>query len=496
MNKNQGSITVYLCLTLTILLSLFGAMLQSVRTACGRVAVVSAMDQGLFSLFAQYDRPLLEEYDLFYLDGGYGNSKLEMNRLYETVQRDAMYSLNPYGHENFLYRNFFGTDFTSGSITGYVLAVDQTGNSFTRQVSEYMKQRLGVIGIRHLSEIVTRQSGEIKTQNIQKQQIFSEDPVTVYEKEKHTQENSRQEDPQPPAEESKPDMVNPIEVIQKIQKQGILTLVTTDSSDLSDAQADLSAFPSRRKLQQGMGLITKKQLDITDKLLMSEYILDKFPCYTSQQSSDGLKYQAEYAIAGKTSDTENLKAVVYRLAAVRETANLLYLYSSPSKKAQADALATTLASALLLPVAQPIISLALLSCWAFAESLLDIRELLKGGKISLLKNDQSWQLSLENLPDILSHLDDSRKSDTEGFDYTWYLRFLLFTKSQSQLTSSAMDLVEYNMNQKYPEQLFRIDNCVESLEIEAIWSLNGRDYTVCRNYGYLETTSNQITKEP
>ena len=77
------------------------------------------MDQGLFSLFAQYDRQLLDHYDLFYINAGYGNTSLQMNRIYDTVRRDALYSLNPYGHGNSIYGNFLGTDLTSGSITGY-----------------------------------------------------------------------------------------------------------------------------------------------------------------------------------------------------------------------------------------------------------------------------------------------------------------------------------------------------------------------------------------
>ena len=165
---------------------------------------------------------------------------------------------------------------------------------------------------------------------------------------------------------------------------------------------------------------------------------------------------------------------------------MIYLYSSPSKKAQADALATTLAASLLLPAAQPVISLALLACWAFAESILDIRELLSGGKVPPLKDDNSWILSLEHLPDFLNHLDDNKKHTKNGFDYKWYLRFLLFTKTQTKLTASAMNLIEYNMNQLYPDKIFRIDNCIDQLEFESIWSLAGQSYTVRRNYQYLE----------
>ena len=195
-------------------------------------------------------------------------------------------------------------------------------------------------------------------------------------------------------------MVNPIEVIQNIRKMGILSLAVPESSYLSDSQINLSSLPSKRNLQQGMGLLSETASDNMAKLMMLEYIIEKFPCYTSEKHSEILNYQIEYVIGQKATDIENLKATVNQLLAIRETSNLIYLYSSPSKKAQADALATTLAASLLLPAAQPVISLALLACWAFAESILDIRELLSGGKVPPLKDDNSWILSLEHLSDV------------------------------------------------------------------------------------------------
>ena len=485
MNRNQGSITVYLCLTLTILLSLFAAMLKSVRLAGGRVIIASAMDQGLFSLFAQYDKELLEEYDLFYIDGGHGSGTLQMERLYDTLCQDAVYSLNPYGHGD---RNFFGADYKSGSITGYILATDQTGNSFGRQVSEYMKQSLGISGIQQLSNILTEQTTRIESQDYQKSQIAAGDPLAVYEQEKQSAENAILESGEelPPATGTPP-IKNPIEVINNIRKMGILGLVVSNSSELSDYSVDSSTMASGRNLNQGMGLLPIDNSNGIDKLLLSEYSIEKFSNYTNIKQAEGLSYQVEYMIGGKNSDRDNLKSVVNRLIAIRESANLIHLYTSPSKKAQADTMAATLAAAMLIPISLTIISAALLVCWAFAESILDIRELLNGGKIPLLKDEGSWQLSLENLPSLLENLDNNRKSDGQGFDYSWYLRFLLFTKSQTHLAKSAMDLVEYNINLKYPNKLFRIDNCVESLEAECLWKLDNNSYTICRSYSYAGT---------
>lgn len=67
--EKKGSITVFLALILSILLSLVSASLQSVQAAATRTQILNGMDIGLYSLFGQYDRSLLRDYDLFFLDG-------------------------------------------------------------------------------------------------------------------------------------------------------------------------------------------------------------------------------------------------------------------------------------------------------------------------------------------------------------------------------------------------------------------------------------------
>ena len=71
----KGSITVYLSLTLAILVSLIGTALYSVQCAGARVQAVHGTDQGLYSLFARYDIPMLERFHLFFLDGSFGRGR-------------------------------------------------------------------------------------------------------------------------------------------------------------------------------------------------------------------------------------------------------------------------------------------------------------------------------------------------------------------------------------------------------------------------------------
>lgn len=61
----KGSITIFLALILSLILSLVCASIESVRMAAARTQILNSMDIGLYSLFGQYDRTLLKDYDLF-----------------------------------------------------------------------------------------------------------------------------------------------------------------------------------------------------------------------------------------------------------------------------------------------------------------------------------------------------------------------------------------------------------------------------------------------
>ena len=64
----KGSITIFLALVLSLMVSLVSASIESCRMAAARAQILSSVDIGLYSLFGQYDRTLLEELDLFALD--------------------------------------------------------------------------------------------------------------------------------------------------------------------------------------------------------------------------------------------------------------------------------------------------------------------------------------------------------------------------------------------------------------------------------------------
>lgn len=170
----------------------------------------------------------------------------------------------------------------------------------------------------------------------------------------------------------------------------------TKEKGISDKETNLKDYISHRAYEEKDGfLLGEKEVTIVEDLLFQKYLMEKCGHYTKKKEGSCLDYQMEYILAGKSSDRENLKTVVNRLLILRETANFLYLLTDSSKKAEAEALAMTLAAVILFPELKDLIKLSILIAWAYAESVNDVKILLEGGKVPLGKDSMSWNMSLK-----------------------------------------------------------------------------------------------------
>ena len=82
----RGSITVFLALTLGLILSLLSSGLESARMAAARTQILNGMDIGLYSLFGQYDKSLLKDFDLFAVDGACGGKEMNLASIYDNLE--------------------------------------------------------------------------------------------------------------------------------------------------------------------------------------------------------------------------------------------------------------------------------------------------------------------------------------------------------------------------------------------------------------------------
>ena len=496
----KGSVTVFLALILSLMLSLVCTSVESVRMAAARTQILGGLDVGLYSLFGQYDSTLLKEYDLFLLDGSCGGGELDMASMYDNM-RSYM--------EPVLKQNSQKLSIVQGGFTGYRLATDENGEVFYHQVVQYMKETLGSQGI----QLLLNQMGDRqrRTREAEERGNSAEqgNDLDSYESEMQSaalnSESAREQMSGNDAESGvfgsgtqdtgggssfsgsdDPHVENPITVIQRIRRMGLLQLVLPPGRSVSDKQISRRSLLSGRTLQKGFGFTEtlEKDASYTSQLLFQQYLMEKLGNFR-RPSSKGLGYQMEYILEGKDSDLENLKAVANKLLIVREGVNFAHLLSEPGKRAQAMALAAAISATFLIPPAASIIEKALLLCWAFGESILDVRELLDGGRIPLVKSAGDWQLSLENLSSLLDSLDTRRHSVKNGMSYEDYLQVLLISKGKNVKLQRGMDMVEVCIRAMPQREQFRLDSCITAIEAEVDVKANKRKvFTVTKQYGY------------
>lgn len=460
--RQKGSMTIAMCMMLSVMLGILTAGIKLCREQYARVQAVNAVDTGLYSVFSEYEKDLLEEYDLFFLDSGYGGGAIDAFRVVQQMENSMDLTLKT---------GIRGSRRESCSIAGYRLASDNGGEAFCAQAAEAVREHLGTDAVKRLKEYLSN-TGEVIEQQ-QEQKVAGVPPMP--------------EEPVPD-DTSVPGITpdnNPLEVIKRIRTMGILGLVLPDNAVISEKEADVSVFTSNRNLQKGMGSLGGRESGTSDKLFLQAYAMNKLGTYREPGNPGALDYQVEYIVGGRGSDRENLKKTVNRMLLLREAANAAYLYTDPEKRAQSGALAASLCTALLIPEGAFVVEKLLLLGWAYGESLLDVRQLMAGGKVPLVKNSASWQLALSDIGQIFSLLQDGQAKNTSGLDYNDYLQILLFTSSRNSLTFRCMDMIEQNIRLKPGKENFRIDSCMECLEMETCFlSPWGNRWTAVRSYGY------------
>ena len=360
------------------------------------------------------------------------------------------------------------------NITQFTLATDNQGEVFKRQAIRVMKDQYGISLVSGFAENI---------------QLFHDSGLGSRDIAQEREQTERDLDglETPPDENGN---THPVEVDNPADgvnaaRSGILDLVL-DSTNVSEKSFSLNDLASHRNLDTGDGMknIEEDYASFINELLFTAYIANKYSCYTKPMNHEALEYEMEYILCGKSSDRENLKGVVKKLLLLRETANVIYLFSDSGKIAEAEALAVAVASAMGFPLLIELLKWSILFAWAFAESVIDVRTLLSEGKVPLIKTAGDWILSLENLPSFLSHIDDGKESKN-GLDYTGYLQVFLYLQNKTEKVFRAIDVIELNLRRTVGNEFFRMDGCMEYIEAEVeLTSRRGYKYKIRRDFSY------------
>lgn len=245
-------------------------------------------------------------------------------------------------------------------------------------------------------------------------------------------------------------------------------------------------------------------------VLSTEYVAKHFICYTDTSPGDNdragssalLDYEMEYIIGGEHNDRENVYKVINQLSVIREGVNLSYLISSQDKMSEAYMLAAALVGVTGCDLAVRLVQYIIVSIWAYAESIVELRKLLAGETIALIKNRDNWILQLSSLVDEKLNLQslinnitsyeavNNNKVEENGRDngigYKEYLKLLIMYMNKSDRNYRIAALMELRMIM-YGHSGFRMKNYIYAAFGAAHFKMNGTGsvYRQKLSYSYI-----------
>lgn len=484
MKRETGAyVTLYLALTLGVLISFIFTILEGVRIQTIRMETEGVMDIALLSSFGEYHRQLLEQYDLFYIDTTYGEGSPNIRRTEQQIQ----YYMNRNFEKDWEtvlggIRDLTSLHCDNVTIDSYRLASDEGGNVLKQQIVDYVKLNKG-IGI---AEDILNNMNLIQANGFQDQDIEGQ-WGEVQDKIQGLVEEKKQELPSQGEEEYEVRLDNPADHAFEAKAEGILSLALPADVSLSGTQIHPQYYLSNRNRNVGTGDfaindgIVEKALE---KAFLQDYLFEKCSYFGNTKEKAILKYQLEYLLKGTSSDMENLKQVMEDILHIREASNMAYLFSDGGKMAEAEALAVVVTTLLFSPELCEAVKLSILFAWGYAESVRDMRIILDGNKVPVIKSDHSWNTPLSQILDFTSHLGEYEIEET-GMDYEAFLKMFLYLHAEEKTLYRFMDTCEMDIRVTPGNQYFQMDGCVDAIKARAnVSSGFGYGNEIIRSFTY------------
>lgn len=264
---------------------------------------------------------------------------------------------------------------------------------------------------------------------------------------------------------------------------GMLSLVLPSGTEISDKSignmklADLYGVRGDRS-----EYIEDAGTDFLNEVLFNLFLYDCCDNYAENDGQGLLDYELEYILFGKGSDRENLKAAVMTIAGIRFGCNMTYILTDAQKKQEAYEIA--LAALGFTGIAALVIGLQyiILSAWAIGETVVDMRSLLAGRKVPLIKKKGEWKLSLNQLLGGNFDISDNDKEE-KGLSYGQYLAAVMILFDAQNKAFRSMALAEMHMISQGVDN-FRLKNYVYGLDITVSYRVGSTKTKYVYKYSY------------
>lgn len=454
-------LTVYLALMLGVLTTLCLVLIEGTRYGAFQLESECIADACMDSVMAEYHRELFRRYNLLAVDLSYGTDYASRTNLEGrlawyldlNLKRPANNKLEQF--TNARYKDFLRMRLEQANLTEYQLMTDCEGEVFRRKAVEAIRDDLGLEAMREAIEwMKTVKNYHLDSWDVEAQKRNVDERIAAYQGKEVTGQDG---------ETVTLDFENPTAAVENQKKIGILWQVMGEKP-ISGKTAFISNLVCQRRKNGNVSLgnvpLEKEDAlqEFAEDILFVEYLRAYLGCYDHVKEGSALDYELEYVIAGRASDASNLRDTLLRLLALREAANATYLFSDRTKREEADLVAFALSTLLGVPELQGLFQTSILLGWAYAESVHDLKTLMNGGKVPLLKDSNSWHFGLNSV--LQGAWDWQGLSGKEaGLSYQDYLRILLLMGEKQEISYRTMDVMEANLRLTAGNRAFRMDAC-------------------------------------
>ncbi len=449
--QQNGSLTVFFALVLLLLESLFFSMVETARISALRLHGRMLLQETMESTCSEYLRILWEQYRILGIDSGYGTQTGSAEKFAQRLETLAWENITPEETPSEL--SMMALKPAGFSVENCRYLTDDNGGAFRMQAAAVAKEEAAASAAQTLwDQLLAIRDGRME--DYDRQACVEAGENALQQKEVGEQENAPpQSSPIAVSEEN-----DPFAVFSKLSKEGVTGLVA--GKEISDKVCDLSRAVSKRSRQEGAGEDPKNVApQLWDPAFYQWYLLHYFGSYTDPKEAGALSYELEYIAAGKESDRENLDWVIGRLIALREPGNIMTIVSTPALMEKAGGVALFLAGATANPAVISAVRVALVAVWAFVESVLDVRALLQGKRIALVKTAADWKSDLSRLGEAFA--EQTEHSDKKGgLSYNEYLGVLLMLQSEKALGLRPLDLMEESVRRQEGCGQTRLDQVI------------------------------------
>ena len=146
-------------------------------------------------------------------------------------------------------------------------------------------------------------------------------------------------------------------------------------------------------------------------------------------------------------------------------------------------MAGALAAVLMCPALLEPVAYTILFAWAYVESLQDVKTLLSGGRVPIIKTAADWKTGINSLTNVRGSL--VADEGGRGLNYREYLQLMLFLQNPEKRTFCAMDVIEMDIRRTPGNAGFRLDACFDTYQAKlSVSSQFGYAYEMTRAYGF------------